>query len=164
MDNALATCMHTTQCVVSHTIQTSPRTLVFAQDMFIDVPVISNLIEIRDRGQQFINENLRRHNSKRYDYHHKVRDLIMIKDDEPNKLEPRLHGPHAIVECRTNGTVVVQMDDIGNVYETFNIRRIVPHKGTMVALCNEEANYPIMVKNEDLGSYYHHMYNEEENS
>ena len=86
-------------------MQISPGTLVFSRDMFIDVPIISNLKDIQDRRQQLIDKNLRRHNKKRYDYHHKVGDLIMIKKYyDPNKLEPRLHGPYIIVECRTNGT------------------------------------------------------------
>lgn len=163
MDNALATYMHTAWCAVNHTMQTSPGTLVLAQDMFIDVPVISNLIEIQDRRQPLINENLRRHNRKRYDYHHKVGELIMVKYYDPNKLEPRLHGSYIIVECRTNSTVVVQMDDIGNVYETFNIRKIVPYKRTVVALYNEEENYFIKVEKVDLGSHYCLRHNDDKN-
>ena len=43
MDNVLVTCQHALCCDVNHTIQTSPGNLVFQQDMFINVPVHTNL-------------------------------------------------------------------------------------------------------------------------
>ena len=82
------------------------------------------------------------HNKKRYDYHYKVNELVMIKAYDPNKMEPRLHGPYPITECRTNGTVVVQRDGRGEVFETVNIQKLEPYKGPMVALCNERIQRP----------------------
>ena len=68
MNNALATAMHATRCAVNHTMKNSPGEIVFSRDMFVDVPVIANIIAIRQRRQLFIDKNLMRHNQKRYDY------------------------------------------------------------------------------------------------
>ena len=88
---------------------------------------------------------------------------IMIKYYDPDKLEPRLHGPYIIVECRTNSTVVVQMDDNGNVYETFNIRKIVPYKGTMVSLYYDTENYFGKKKRRELEPHWAFKDNDDEN-
>ena len=70
MDNALATVMHATRCAVNNTMKTSPGALTYRRDMFVDVPIISDLIAIRNNRQQLIDTNLIRHNQKRYDYHY----------------------------------------------------------------------------------------------
>ena len=51
MNNALATEMHATWCAVNHTMKHSPGEIVFATDMFINVPVIADPIAIRQRRQ-----------------------------------------------------------------------------------------------------------------
>ena len=52
----------------------------------------------------------------------------MVKVYDPTKMEEKLHGPYPILELRTNGTVRIQRAP--HVVETFNIRKIVPYKGT----------------------------------
>ena len=129
MDNALATCQHALRCAVNHTMQTSPGNLVFRRDMFIDVPVHADLIAIRDRRQELIDKNIMRHNRKRYDYHFKVGEEVMVKTYDPTKMDERLHGPYPILETRTNGTVVVQRHPW--LTETYNIRKIEPYHGSL---------------------------------
>ena len=127
MDNALATVMHVTRCSVNHQMKTTPGALTYRRDMFIDVPLIADLVAIRNNRQQLINNNLIRHNRKRYDYHYRLGDRIMVRVYDPDKMQEKLHGPYRIVEIRTNGTVRIQR--ASNVLETFNIRKIVPYKG-----------------------------------
>ena len=127
MDNALATVMHATRCSVNHQMRTSPGALTFRRDMFVDVPIMSDLIAIRNQRQQLIDTNLMRHNRKRYDHHYQINDLIMVLVYDPDKMQEKLHGPYPILEIRTNGTVRIQRAP--NVLETFNIRKIVPYKG-----------------------------------
>ena len=43
MDTVLATMMQATRCAVSHTMQNSPGEIAFGRDMFLNVPVITNL-------------------------------------------------------------------------------------------------------------------------
>ena len=105
MDNALATVMHATRCAVNNTMKTSPGALTFCRDMFVDVPIIADLIAIRNNQQQLIDSNLIRHNHKRYDYHYRLRQRVMMKTYDPVKMQEKLHGPYPILELRTNGTV-----------------------------------------------------------
>ena len=133
MDNALATCTHATRCAVHDALKTSPGALVYSRDMFVGVPIIADLIAIRNRCQQVVDQNLMQHNKKKYDYHYHVGDKVMITTYDPTKLQERLHGPYCIVETRTNGTVRVQMRE-PNVNETFNIRKLRPYKGPLEQL------------------------------
>ena len=64
IENVLATVTYATRASVSRALNTSPGNLVFNRDMFVDVPLISNLAAIRDRRQQLIDENLIRENKK----------------------------------------------------------------------------------------------------
>ena len=110
-------------------MRVSPGALVFGRDMFVDVPLVADLLAIRQRRELLINQNLMRENQKRYEYHHRVGDLVIIKVYNPTKLQEMLHRPYPIVECRTNGTVRVQRGPAGAVIETYNIRKVVPYKG-----------------------------------
>merc|ERR1712072_417497 len=73
-----------------------------------------------------------RHNRKRYDYHYRVNDWVMVTKYDPTKGQERLHGPYPITEVRTNGTVVIKRDNEGYLEETFNIRKLQPYKGPPV--------------------------------
>lgn len=126
IENALATAMHVTRCAVTQSIGTTPGSLVFRRDMFIDLPVIADLVAIRERRQLLIDDNLRRQNLKRREHHYRVGDTILIKARTPNKLQPRAHGPYPIVEVFTNGTVEVARNP--HVRERLNIRRLIPFK------------------------------------
>ena len=113
-------------------MQHSPGKVVFQRDMLLDIPVIANLVAIRERRQLLIDENLRRQNKKRLEYHYKVDDWVMIKVYDPKKGDDRFHGPYKIKETRTNGTVVVIRNEEGNVLETYNIRKLKPYTGPAI--------------------------------
>ena len=83
----------------------SPGKIVYGRDMFMDIPVIADLVAIRERRQLLIDENLRRQNRKRYEHHYKVGDYVHIKAYDPKKGDDRLHGPYKIQETRTNGAL-----------------------------------------------------------
>ena len=97
--------------------------------MLLDIPVIADLVAIRERRQLLIDENLRRANEKRREYHYKVGEYVMIKVYDPTKGEDKLHGPYKIQETRTSDTVVAIRNEEGNVLETYNIRKLQPYKG-----------------------------------
>ena len=46
--------------------------LVYRQDMFVDVPVMADLIAIRQSRQQLVDQNLIRHNRKHFDHHYRI--------------------------------------------------------------------------------------------
>ena len=47
MNHALATAMYSTQCAINNTMKNSLDKIVFARDIFVNVPVIADLITIR---------------------------------------------------------------------------------------------------------------------
>ena len=49
VDNALATCVHSSRCAVNHTMQTSPGASVLQHNMLVNVPLIANLYSIQQR-------------------------------------------------------------------------------------------------------------------
>ena len=51
-----------------------------------------------------------------------------------------MHGPYPILECRTNGTVVLQRLKNGLIDEVYNIRKLVPYKGP-VRIANTAENF-----------------------
>lgn len=100
--------------------------------MFLDIHVIADLVAIRERRHLLIDGVLKRQNKKRIEYHYKVGDWVMIKVYDPKKGDDRLHDPYKIQETRTNGTVVVVRNEIGNLLETYNNRKLKSYKGPFV--------------------------------
>eukprot|EP00957_Ditylum_brightwellii_P011549 873264-Ditylum_brightwellii.AAC.1 len=97
IDNVLASATHATRCAVSRALEVSPEALIFQWDMFFNLPIIADLITIRDKRQVMINENLRRQNLKCREWNYMVGQDVLIKEVDPNKLQPRAHGPCTIV-------------------------------------------------------------------
>ena len=94
--------------------------------MFVDLPLQADLILIRDRRQQLIDENLRRQNAKRREFEYRVGQEVLIKSIQPNKLEPRAHGPYTIQRVYQNETIDVARN--AQVVERLNIRRVIPFR------------------------------------
>ena len=59
--------------------------------------------------------------------------------------EERLHDPYKILECRMNGTVVIQREN-AMVQETYNIRKIVPYRGPSIKNQNHTSYYEDQVR------------------
>ena len=126
VDNALSTATHVTRCAISRAIGTSPGALIFRRDMLLDLPIITNLYQIQQKRQVLIDENLRRQNLKRRDFNYAVGQEVLVKNINPNKLEPRAHGHYRIQQVYVNGTVDILRSN--HVTERINIRRIVPFR------------------------------------
>ena len=94
--------------------------------MFIDLPLVADLVDIQQRRQLKIDENLRRQNQKRREYHFHIGQPVLIKTITPSKLEPCAHGPYPIVQTYTNGTVDIARTP--HVLERINIRCLVPFR------------------------------------
>ena len=93
--------------------------------MLVDVPLIANLKKIHELRQQKVDESAKRENAKRISHIFKIDDMVDMITYDPNRLEPRLHGPYRIVQVFTNGAVRIRKDD---TEETVNIRKLFPHK------------------------------------
>ena len=131
VDNALAACCHAIRCSVSKSLSSNtPGEVVFGRDMLLDIPVIVDLLRIRNNRQLLIDENLRRQNSKRREFHYQVNQEVLIKDSSARKLDPKAEGPFRITQVFTNGTVQVQRNPL--VRERINVRRLVPFRRRQV--------------------------------
>ena len=71
IDGALAIASHAVRTNVSQATGYSPGALESHRDMLLDVSLVIDLPQIRDKRQMMVNENLRRINARRssYDYH-----------------------------------------------------------------------------------------------
>ena len=126
IDYALSTTIHVTRCATSRALGVSPGALVFRRDMLLDLPIIVDLLQIQQKRQIMIDENLIRQNRKRREFNYSVGQEVLVKAVKPAKLAPRAHGPYRIERIYTNGTIDILRRD--NVIERINIRRVIPFR------------------------------------
>ena len=96
VDSALATASHAVRTNVSQTTGYSPGALAFHRDMLLDVPIVADLLAIRERRQLSVDANLRRANAKRSSYDYQPGQEVLKKRHEYTKLGERWDGPYAI--------------------------------------------------------------------
>ena len=94
--------------------------------MLLDIPIIADLLSIQEKRQVTIDENLRRQNKKRREFHYSVNQDVLVKAVNPSKLEPRANGPYRITRIYTNGTEDIQRAE--HITERINIRRLIPFR------------------------------------
>lgn len=128
IDQCLATAMYATRVQTNRSLGVSPGSLVYQRDMFLDLPLIADIVQIREGRQVRIDENLRRENRRRREWNYRVGQEVLIKTVTPTKLESRAHGPYVVTRVFTNGTVEVRRN--AHVVERLNIRRLVPYRRT----------------------------------
>jgi hypothetical protein len=96
--NALATAMHATQTTVATTLQSTPGALAFAQDMFLNMPLIADWQAIAHTCEHHVNENLRPTNRKQRQFDYAPGQQVLKKVHNPTELGVRMEGPYTI-EC-----------------------------------------------------------------
>ena len=125
VDHALSSASYAMRAAIHRTLKVYPGALIFHRDMILNVPLMAELITIRDRRQQLIDYNLQRTNSKRRFYDYQVGDYVSdLAALRPSKLDPRASNRFRITQVHVNGTVVIERRP--GVLERINIRRIRP--------------------------------------
>ena len=94
--------------------------------MLLDVPIVVDLVRLRDKRQLSVDENLRRINSKQISYDYQPGQKSLKKKHEWTKLGERWDGPFVIEKTHVNGNVTVKLTE--GVTERLNIRRIKPYR------------------------------------
>ena len=118
--------MHAMRTNVSTALGSSPGSLVYNRDMFLDVPLQADWQLIRTRREHLVNENLRRQNAKRRSYDYVQGQKALKKLHKPTKLGLRTEGPYEVKQVHTNGTLTIQLRQ--GVTERINIRRLIPYE------------------------------------
>ena len=126
IDEALAHATYAMRSTVHTTLGSSPGSLVFGRDIFLNIPLVADWHMITKRREQVINANLKRENKRRQRWDYEPGQKILKKLHDPTKLGIQKMGPYEIKKTHTNGTVTIQL--LPDVTERINIRRIVPYR------------------------------------
>ena len=94
--------------------------------MFLDLPIISDLLQIQQNRQILIDEYLRKQHKRRKYFNYAAGQEVLIKTVNPSKLKPRAHGPYRIQQVYTDGTIDILRRE--NATERINIRRVIPFR------------------------------------
>ncbi len=125
LDDALATVMHAMQTSVATTLGSTPGALAFAQDMFLNMPLIAVWQAIARTCEHHVNENLRCANRKQCQYDYAPGQQVLKKVHNPTKLGVRTEGPYIIEPVQVNGNLTILLHE--GITEGINICRVLPY-------------------------------------
>ena len=94
--------------------------------MILDIPLVTDLVQIQRRRQALIDERLIVANAKRFSYDYRIGQEVLKLVYKPDKLEARAIGPYTVTQVHTNGTLSIQISP--GVIERINIRRVKPYR------------------------------------
>ncbi len=109
VDEALSIAMHAMRAGIHSTLGSSPGSLVFSRDMFLNIPLIADWHAITLRREHLINENLIQENQKLRGYDYLPQQRILKKCWKPRKLDERTSGPYRVLQTHVNGTVTIEL-------------------------------------------------------
>lgn len=126
VDTAISQAMYATRCAYSSAIKTTPGGLAFGRDMLLNIPLHTDLEQLRAHRQQLIDNRLIIANRKRYSYDYRIGDEVLKLVYKPDKLDPRAEGPYRVVQVHANGTLTIQLSP--TVVERISLRRVKPYR------------------------------------
>jgi hypothetical protein len=95
VDEALSIATNAMRAGIHTTLGSSPGSLVFNRDMFLNIPLIANWHAITLKREHLIHENLLRENQKRRRYDYMPQQRVLKKRWKPRKLDERTSGPYS---------------------------------------------------------------------
>ncbi len=99
--------MHAMRAGLHSTLGSSPGSLVFIRDMFLNISLIADWHAITQKREHLINENLTPENQKRRHFDYAPNQKNLNKRWNPTKSGVRTLGPYTILQVHTNGTVTM---------------------------------------------------------
>jgi hypothetical protein len=126
IDEALSIATHAMQTGIHTTLGSSPGTLIFNRDMFLNIPLIPDWHAITQKRERLINENLMRENCKQKCYDYVPNQKVLKKRHNTRKLGQKTSGPYKILQTHINRTLTVELKP--GIAERVNIRRVIPYK------------------------------------
>jgi hypothetical protein len=94
VDEALSIAMHAMRAGIQSTLGSSPGSLVFNRDMFLNIPLTAAWHAITQKREHLIQENLMQENQKRRRYDYLPEQCILKKHWKPGKLDKRTPVDH----------------------------------------------------------------------
>ncbi len=126
IDDALATAIHAMQTTVATTLGSTSGALAFAQDMFLNMPLIADWQVIAHTHEHHVNENLQCANRKQCQYGYALGQQVLKKVHDPTKLGVRMEGPYTIKHVHVNGNLAIILRE--GVTECINIHMVLPYR------------------------------------
>jgi hypothetical protein len=125
LDDALATAMHAMQTAIATTLGSTLGALAFAQDMFLNVPLIAFWQAIVRTGEHHVNKNLQCANRKQRQFDYAPGQQVLKKVHDATKLGVRTEGPYTIECIHVNGNLTILLHE--RITERINICRVLPN-------------------------------------
>jgi hypothetical protein len=113
------------QTTIATTLGSTPGALAFAQDMFLNLPLIADWQAIAHTRAHHINENLRRANRKQCQFDYALGQQVLKKVHDPTKLGIRTEAPYTIECIHLNGNLAILLRE--RITEHINIRKVLPY-------------------------------------
>jgi hypothetical protein len=126
IDEAISIAMHAMRAAIHSTLGSSPGSLTFNRDMFLNIPLIADWHTINQRWEHLIHENLNRENQKHCQYDYAPQQRVLKKRWKPSKLGERTSGPYRVIQTHVNGTLTIELRP--GFSARLNIRRVIPYK------------------------------------
>jgi len=124
-DNCVAACMHACRCASNESLgYNSPGALVFNRDMLLNLPIIADIVTLRDLRQAKIDKRVLNANRKRIRHEFAVNDQVYVWTNPVSKARKYWAGPFPIIQVHTNNTVTIRRGN--NLIERLSIRRLKP--------------------------------------
>jgi len=122
VDTAISTAAYATRASIHQTMGISPGSVVFCQDMFLDIPLIANLYLLQQSRQVLIDKQLMMANAKIISFDYQPGQKVLKLAVSPNMLDLQYKGPYSISTVHTSGMVRMQL--IHQIQEHINICQI----------------------------------------
>ena len=104
----MATAMHGLRCTPNTSLGNySPGSLVFQRDMFLDLPLITDIVQLTRHRQAQIDQHLLCINARRVSHGYAIGDKVYYRNFDRDKLEAVRFGPFEILHVHTNNTVTI---------------------------------------------------------
>ena len=114
--------MHALRCTPNTSLGNYlPSALVFQHDMFLNLPLITDIITLTRNRQAQIDRRLLRINARCLHHEYAVGQSVYKLNFGRDKLDPVCHGPFPILRVHTNNTVTIK---IGPIHERISIRHL----------------------------------------
>ncbi len=126
IDEVLSIATHAMRSSIYTSFGSSPSSLFFNRDMFLNIPLIADWHAITQEREHLINENLMHENPKRKSYDNVPNQKVLKKRHKSCKLGQKTSGPYKILQTHVNRTVTIELKP--GISETINRRRVIPYK------------------------------------